>query len=960
MFQVNDLHVKILELITEIDSICRKYDITYYAAGGTTIGAVRHHGFIPWDDDIDIYMTRNEFKRFREAFEKEHLPDRILECLENNPEYPGTIPRYINTATTDLCRFHCLNTCAGGILIDIFILDPIPSEKEIQDHYRALLNVYADYVMPYYAFSYRNDSKYLSLYFQYQELEEKIGRDGVIKKLETELFSYDENDCEFYMLRWATLPSIFNKNMFGTPVYIEFENIKLPVPSQWYQYLKQLYGFDWMYIPQNVENQIQHVAVINPELSYINYTKELDEFINKTSAKKVYQKRKIDLLTREILDRPFQEKFLNLKAKAVSKALENAISSCDSTLDKLLADKKYIDILEMADHYLTTQLSPVYAGKMKHGNWYRYKNPIYIPIKDETFSVIIYSLIACNEIKKAERLIEIRKSSVKDFNQSVIEIEKLLINISDLYEKYYTHNYDVLVEILNKFSTKDQTLLPVLQIKYLYQSEVNSNSDFKQQITDDIKTYPPNSEFYKAYADYLFNNQEIELAKTFYTKAFSFHNGVLNLNIKEKMPDVQAQDSVSSSIRKYSLGEHYTEQICTKQKELLNEIHNICIENGITYSLMGDTALFAQYEHRLSRHRYINTILMTPNEALKFIKAFDKTKKPNRFLDYMTTNSMHIGDDIYYGDTSASYVNINTLYNMKTLGLFVRIAIVRPKKLSINSTITNALEAARTVNCSLDKPNETIKSQIIKTGSDIIIRCIGKKNLDNIVFHRIYTQQKNNSKLYYTTKRKRLRNRTLNVYSKHVLENVSKCRVEDINLYISDEIEELGWLLDDNKEETFNEKNMVNSLWVFSSTDIGYSEIKDIINVKELTQSKEWTNHIKSKSYSQKVKSGNKKIRRYWQILLRADDRITLWKKYESLKDTILKYYEARDYVHLSELFYDLDEAVKRYSQMNLGFYFVSDVFDIYYKWLEKTGCEDIELYKKLIPDYYKQPIKLF
>ena len=126
---MNDLHVKILELITEIDSICRKYDITYYAAGGTTIGAVRHHGFIPWDDDIDIYMTRNEFKRFREAFEKEHLPDRILECLENNPEYPGTIPRYINTATTDLCRFHCLNTCAGGILIDIFILDPIPSES---------------------------------------------------------------------------------------------------------------------------------------------------------------------------------------------------------------------------------------------------------------------------------------------------------------------------------------------------------------------------------------------------------------------------------------------------------------------------------------------------------------------------------------------------------------------------------------------------------------------------------------------------------------------------------------------------------------------------------------------------------------------------------------------------------------------------------------------------------------
>ncbi|MCB6367824.1 LicD family protein, partial [Intestinibacillus massiliensis] len=57
------MHEHILGLLHEIDEICRKYEITYYAAGGTTIGAARHHGFIPWDDDADLYMTRENFYR---------------------------------------------------------------------------------------------------------------------------------------------------------------------------------------------------------------------------------------------------------------------------------------------------------------------------------------------------------------------------------------------------------------------------------------------------------------------------------------------------------------------------------------------------------------------------------------------------------------------------------------------------------------------------------------------------------------------------------------------------------------------------------------------------------------------------------------------------------------------------------------------------------------------------------
>ena len=65
-----------MDMLIEIDQICRKYGITYYAAGGTVIGAARHNGFIPWDDDADLYMTRDEFMRFREAFKTERPENR--------------------------------------------------------------------------------------------------------------------------------------------------------------------------------------------------------------------------------------------------------------------------------------------------------------------------------------------------------------------------------------------------------------------------------------------------------------------------------------------------------------------------------------------------------------------------------------------------------------------------------------------------------------------------------------------------------------------------------------------------------------------------------------------------------------------------------------------------------------------------------------------------------------------
>ena len=75
---IKDVQNKILETMKYIDELCEKYNITYYIMGGTALGAVRHGGFIPWDDDLDIFMTIDNYEKFKYAFSKEKSNNFVL------------------------------------------------------------------------------------------------------------------------------------------------------------------------------------------------------------------------------------------------------------------------------------------------------------------------------------------------------------------------------------------------------------------------------------------------------------------------------------------------------------------------------------------------------------------------------------------------------------------------------------------------------------------------------------------------------------------------------------------------------------------------------------------------------------------------------------------------------------------------------------------------------------------
>lgn len=129
-----------IEILKDIDSLCKSNDITYYAAWGTLLGTVREGGFIPWDDDLDICMKREDYNKFLEI--SSGLPSNYdVMCFKNNPEYGDFMMRVVNSNfaidDANMEKFHGFPYICG---IDIFPLDYIPSDEKVAKDYKAELS----------------------------------------------------------------------------------------------------------------------------------------------------------------------------------------------------------------------------------------------------------------------------------------------------------------------------------------------------------------------------------------------------------------------------------------------------------------------------------------------------------------------------------------------------------------------------------------------------------------------------------------------------------------------------------------------------------------------------------------------------------------------------------------------------------------------------------------------------
>ena len=124
----------LLDLLVEYDRVCRKHNITYYLDGGTLLGAVRHKGFVPWDNDIDVIMTRREYDRLCQVADEEFAKPYFWQTNYTDlgsARRHGQLRNSLTTAilTSEMEEGEATGAFNQGVFMDIFILDEVPDDE---------------------------------------------------------------------------------------------------------------------------------------------------------------------------------------------------------------------------------------------------------------------------------------------------------------------------------------------------------------------------------------------------------------------------------------------------------------------------------------------------------------------------------------------------------------------------------------------------------------------------------------------------------------------------------------------------------------------------------------------------------------------------------------------------------------------------------------------------------------
>lgn len=248
-----------LLILDEIERVTRLLGLKYCLAYGTLLGAIRHNGYIPWDDDVDIWMMRKDFEVFIKEFNNHCSPDFKLLFFLDDENYHYFMPKVVSLRTCMKERWFKKQVKNLGVWVDVFILEYADKEKEDEqkEEVRSLLN--SRYVSTFRSvclFSKINNviravkKKTVSdLFKRPSEFSRKMYLVAAENDASDYLFSIDGGKCCIYPL-----------SDFQSLEYHRFEDRQYPVPSGYDDILTIEYG-DYMTPPDlKSQNKAKHVS----------------------------------------------------------------------------------------------------------------------------------------------------------------------------------------------------------------------------------------------------------------------------------------------------------------------------------------------------------------------------------------------------------------------------------------------------------------------------------------------------------------------------------------------------------------------------------------------------------------------------------------------------------------------------------------------------------------------------
>ncbi|HAM64171.1 MAG: hypothetical protein A2Y20_01200 [Firmicutes bacterium GWF2_51_9] len=269
------LHAIQLEMALEVKRICEKHAIRYFLVAGTLLGAMRHQGFIPWDDDLDIAMAREDYNRFIEVCKDDLSPLYFLQTSRSEDEF-GFLFAKLRKKNTKFVECNAQNVRIDhGVFIDIFPFDNAPDSMLMRRKHALVNEVLRRILLAKLGYSIAKEGQIAKqvLYIMLGLISRLVSKETLRRLIEANATRYLNQETSAFVNLGGSYPymtEVIPKEWIFPFSYLPFEGQELPVPSNSNAILTQFYG-EFKTLPPIGRRQCRHLT------TEIDFGEESDE-----------------------------------------------------------------------------------------------------------------------------------------------------------------------------------------------------------------------------------------------------------------------------------------------------------------------------------------------------------------------------------------------------------------------------------------------------------------------------------------------------------------------------------------------------------------------------------------------------------------------------------------------------------------------------------------------------------
>ena len=274
---LRELQLKQLDMLRFFKQFCEENNITFYFIGGGLIGALRNGGFIPWDDDVDLLLPRDDYERLCRLWQEKYPDGRFRLLRTDGKMFTGNIFATVTDTNYTMVKANQTKVdIPHGLVIDVFPLDVCPDgtfARKMQYFWTMLYSLFQAQIVP------ENHGGLMSLgsklllgIFRGKKIREKLWRTA---EKHMKQYKLEENSCVTELCsgpHWMKIK--YPKHIYEGVDYVEFEGIQLPVAAGYKEYLELVFG-DYM-TPPPEEQRVPH-----HDIAYLDLNTPCKEYDDK-------------------------------------------------------------------------------------------------------------------------------------------------------------------------------------------------------------------------------------------------------------------------------------------------------------------------------------------------------------------------------------------------------------------------------------------------------------------------------------------------------------------------------------------------------------------------------------------------------------------------------------------------------------------------------------------------------